>query len=205
MENAFVRRQHVNPSHSCVVGRTHPTRRRQKAIVQPGSNDPAVSTRLITAPRCANNRRAAIAKSGVPPRHHATDSNVRVARDPMQLQNERCTRRASFHDRVACSSRERKILIQNEVRIHLPSHHPSSFIRRFFIRINVPFHLPSPRDPKSIRRFPFFRAASRYKMRNATFHVPSLFKQKSKGKKNCSQGERRHPGRRRKRERENEL
>lgn len=144
MENAFVRRQHVNPSHSCVVGRTHPTRRRQKAIVQPGSNDPAVSTRLITAPRCANNRRAAIAKSGVPPRHHATDSNVRVARDPMQLQNERCTRRASFHDRVACSSRERKILIQNEVRIHLLSHHPSSFIRRFFIRINVPFHLPFP-------------------------------------------------------------
>lgn len=84
-----------------------------KAIVQPGSNDLAASTRLITAPRSTNNRRAAAtAKSGVPPRHHATDSNVRVARDPMQLRNERYTLRtrirASFHDRVACSSRERK-------------------------------------------------------------------------------------------------
>lgn len=40
-----------------------------------------------------------------------------------------------------------------------------------------------PNSVRSLRRFPFFRAASRYKMRNATFDVASLFKQKSKGGK----------------------
>lgn len=127
---------------------------RTRAIVQPGSNDLAASTRLITAPRPTNNRRAAIAKSGV----QTPRSNV------CALHVIRCNyayTRGSFHHRVACSSR----VNINSVRSLPPT-----------LLSSAHFHFPSPYIHSILSRHDIKSGMQR------------LFKQKSKGKKNCSQG-----------------
>lgn len=189
-----------------------------KAIVQPGLNDLAVSTRLITAPRCANNRRAAIAKSGVPPRHatpRIRTCALHVIRCNYGMNATRYTR--VYVHRLTTVSRVRRVNkninsergprsplfpLAHPPRFHPPILHPD----KYAFPLSLPVYRSSPtEEQRSLRRFPFFRTASRYKMRNATFDVESLFKQKSKGKKNCSQGTEASRTEKKEREKENEL